>query len=187
MKLVILAGGKAMRMGEDKAELSLGNYRLIDRVYSRVKTQCNEVLVSGNHDYGLGLGIVPDSPSGPRGPVAALYSVMKALSKTDEGFFTVPVDGPNLPHDLCERLYGDRSSLAESLDGLHQTFAWWRLDDLKSAFAQVSLSQSVSLLHISELCRARHIFWPDELLFYNINTPNDLSAYLTKNAQQDTS
>jgi len=140
MKLVILAGGKAMRMGEDKAELSLGNYRLIDRVYSRVKTQCNEVLVSGNHDYGLGLGIVPDSPSGPRGPVAALYSVMKALSKTDEGFFTVPVDGPNLP-----------------------------------------------LLHISELCRARHIFWPDELLFYNINTPNDLSAYLTKNAQQDTS
>jgi len=130
----------------------------------------------------MGLRVIKDDPSGPRGPVAALYSAWKTMPNTDEGFFTAPVDGPNVPGDICERLYGERSAIAKAPDGLHQAFAWWRLEDLKSAFAQVDLKKPLSLIQVAKLCHVRHIFWSHESLFYNINTPNDLSAYLTKNA-----
>lgn len=184
MKLVILAGGEAQRMGQDKAELSLGKLRLIDHVYAQIKIQCNEVIISGRHDYGLHLKVIPDAPSGPRGPVAALYSVWKTLLVSDEGFFTVPVDGPNIPSDLCERLYGKCSAVAEAPDGLHQAYAWWRRDALESVFESLNLSQSISLLKMATLCKAHHVYWADEAMFYNINTPRDLSAYFTQKAGQ---
>ncbi len=184
MKLIILAGGKSARMGRDKAEIRLGNRRLIDVVYARAKIQCNEIWLSGPDDYGLGLDYIPDLPDGPKGPVAALYAAIQSL-KGEPGFFTVPVDGPNFPADLCERLYAGRTSIAKSPSGLHQAYGWWRMDDLNAAFSKLDLRGSISLRKMAERCHARHVTWLDETLFYNINTPNDLAGYLTAIPPQD--
>ncbi len=182
MKGVILAGGKSKRMGEDKARLQVNGVRLIDRVYDAFKRQVDEVMLSAPHDYGLGVPVLSDIPSGPKGPVAGLYAAWKFLKQRDEpnGFFTVPVDAPLLPTNLCERLYGDKSAVAISPQGMHQTFAWWHMDDLARIFQTANFEDKMPLKYIVNTSHARHIFWPDEKLFYNINTPNDLSEYLHK-------
>jgi len=180
MKGVILAGGKSKRMGKDKALISVRGESLILQVYKAIKDQVNEVIISGPQDYNTGLQVISDDPAGPNGPVGALYSILKCRGQTPEiGFFTVPVDAPHIPVDLCERLYGHRSAIATTPNQTHQTFAWWLYDDLKRIFESLTLKNTISLGCISQLCNARHILWSDETLFYNINTPNDLSRYLT--------
>lgn len=169
-------------MGQNKAQLSVNGETLIHRVHHALKVQANEVLISGHQNYGLDAQIITDLDNGPKGPVGALYSVWMSLKDniTDEGFFTVPVDAPNLPHDLCERLYGGDSAVAVASDGMHQTFAWWRLDELSKVFSSADLKGSLSLKYMVRETQARQVYWADESLFYNINTPDDLHRYLTK-------
>jgi len=113
MKGVILAGGNSKRMGRDKALIRVNNKTLIGHVYTSIKTQVNEVVISGLHDYGLGIPVINDDPKGPKGPVGALFAIWSSREEElSPGFFTVPVDAPRLPNDLCQRLYGDRSAIA---------------------------------------------------------------------------
>ena len=180
MKGVILAGGKSKRMGQDKALISVGGESLIFHVYKAFKHQVNEIVISGSQDYNTGLQVISDDPDGPKGPVGALYSIWKYREQTTEsGFFTVPVDAPHIPENLCERLYGNKSAIATTPNRTHQAFAWWLYDDLTELFENLNSDNSISLGRISRMCKARHVLWADETLFYNINTPNDLSRYLT--------
>ena len=181
MKAIILAGGKSSRMGQDKARLHVNGQFLIEHVYTALKSQANAVIISGEQGYGLSLPTITDLANGPAGPVGALYAVWMSLKNTsDEGFFTVPVDAPNIPNDLCERLYGADSAVAVGPDGMHQTFAWWRLDELSKVFKSTDLNNSLSLRDITFQTGARQVYWSDERLFYNINTPDDLRRYLDK-------
>lgn len=177
---VILAGGQGARMGGiDKGALDLGTERMIDRIYGRLKPQCGQVLISGSHDYGLGLNVVSDLKTGPQGPAGGLYAIWRHFNGANiEGFFTVPVDGPNLPSDLLGRLYGAESSaIACDDNGLHPAFAWWRMGDLGRAWDALDLEGSISLNYLARLTQAKHAQWAGEAMFENLNTPDDLKNY----------
>ena len=176
-KAVILAGGQSARMGTDKAELPWppeevdgeGQGRLADHIYAKLSVQCEKVLLSGPQNYGLPIAHFADSPNAPKGPAAALYSALDPIGQA-EGFFTVPIDAPFFPDDLCARLYGPQSAIAADPDGLHPVFGWWLRADLKRAFAGVDLTQSLSMRYLAKLCGAREVMWEQDRLFTNINT-----------------
>ena len=187
---VILAGGQSSRMDNgDKADAIIGSKRLIDIVYDRIGVQCDDVLISAPHDYGLGIHCIEDDPSLPSGPAGGILSVAKVLiacPKSVDGFFTAPVDGPNLPTDLCDVMYNkDTSTIAMDTIRTHPSFAWWRLSDLNTVLQTVSASESLSLHYLARLCEARSILWSEPNLFFNINTANDLSNYLTDTISAD--
>ena len=174
---VILAGGKAKRFGgQDKGEILINEERLIDIIYERLVPQSDEIIISGQHDYGLGIDVVPDAENAPRGPVGGIYSIWKALEgRAVEGFFTIAVDGPNLPDDLISSLYSKASStVAADEKGQHPTYGWWRLDDLFRAWDMVKLSQSISLNRLADLSDAKTVFWEGDSAFININRQGDL-------------
>ena len=181
---VILAGGQSARMGTDKAELPWmsaespveGQGSLAAHIHAKTALQCEKVLLSGPKNYGLPITHFADSPRAPRGPVAALYSALEHIGQA-EGFFTVPIDAPFFPDDLCARLYGPQSAIAAGSDGLHPVFGWWLAADLKRAFAGLDTSRSLSMRHLAKLCGARQVKWDDETLFANINRPEDYSKY----------
>ncbi len=180
---VILAGGQGARMGGiDKGAIDLGGERMIDRIYGRLKPQCGQVLISGNHDYDLGLGVVSDLKTGPQGPAGGLYAIWRHLKGANiDGFFTAPVDGPNLPIDLLARLYCEESSaIADDDNGLHPAFAWWRIADLGRAWEELDMESSISLNYLARLTQAKHAQWAGEAVFKNLNTPADLADYHTK-------
>lgn len=176
---VILAGGKSRRMGQDKAALSIGGTSLLSHVQRRLAPQCQRLVLSAPHDWGERLPFIPDLKDSPGGPASALYSVWRALQTTSLlGFYTVPVDGPNLPLDLCAKLSSETTAIAATVTQGHPTFGYWRMQDLKTAFtAQGRDTAALSLFHLAELCHARRIIFEHSAAFINLNTPQDLDVW----------
>ena len=175
--VAILAGGKATRFeGQDKGAIKLENERFIDIIHRRLSAQADEILISGTHDYDLGLKVIPDAKDAPGGPVGGLYSIWKKLSSRDvEGFFTVPVDGPNLPLNLTQRLYSQLSStIAVDEKGRHPTYGWWRMTELSHLFDDINIQHSISLNKLADHMSAKDVHWTGENNFININRPEDL-------------
>ena len=177
---VILAGGKSSRMnGEDKAQILVHSDRLIDIVYAKVRAQADDVRISGRQNYGLKAGVIPDLPDGSNGPSAALYACHNYLTGKALGFFTVPVDGPDFPQNLFERLFSlNHSSVASDGQRLHPVYAWWRIVDLEKFWFNHSTDNTYALKFIAKACDSVPVIWENSEGFSNINTPEDLDNYL---------
>jgi molybdopterin-guanine dinucleotide biosynthesis protein A len=165
--------------GEDKALACIGRRRLIDLVVERLAPQADLIVISGGHDYGTGLPVVPDRTERPKGPAAGVFAVAGWLMERDPtavGFVTTPVDGPFLPQDLFDRLGASQASaIAVDDEGVHPTFAYWDLLSVQQAQAELG-DQPVSLRLLARTCGAREVRWLGARHFRNINTPTDLKS-----------
>ena len=111
--LLLLAGGKSSRMGEDKAELLMdGESFLSCQIKKADRLGIREVYISG-HDAGRGyfpewrskkqlhIHVVSDIYR-ERGPLGGIHACMKAV---DTPYCLVlPVDVPQLPVEMLEEL-----------------------------------------------------------------------------------
>lgn len=179
--VAILAGGKARRFGgQDKGEILINGERLVDIIHERLKSQSDKIIISGQHDYGLGVTVVPDANDAPGGPVGGIYSIWKNLENRNvEGFFTIAIDGPNLSNDVIARLYSkDNSCIAVDDTGRHPTYGWWRMTDLAVVWERVEGSSSLSLNYLAECVGARHVTWDGNKAFININRAIDLDRFV---------
>jgi len=105
---VILAGGKARRMGgEDKGLIELHGRTLIDYIIAGVRPQVGHVLINANRNrdrYGaFGCPVVADIMGDYFGPLAGMASGMQASGTAY--ILTLPCDSPYVPASLAERLY----------------------------------------------------------------------------------
>ena len=105
---VVLAGGRAMRMGGmDKGLISLQNKPLIQHVISRLRPQVDEILINANREIAqyeaFGFKVFQDENQGFAGPLAGILLGLK-YAKHDF-VLSVPCDSPLLPLDLALRLY----------------------------------------------------------------------------------
>ncbi len=105
---VILAGGKARRMGgQDKGLVELAGQPLIEHVIARIKPQAGQILINANRNterYArYGYPVVGDSLSDFQGPLAGFLAAMQQVES--DFIVTIPCDGPCLPDDLVSRLY----------------------------------------------------------------------------------
>ena len=168
--------------GQDKGEILIRGERLIDIIHNRLLPQSSEIIISGMHDYDLGLTVVPDIEDAPGGPVGGLYSIWSHLKSRDvEGFYTAAIDGPNLPTDLTAKLYDEAtSSIAVDEQGQHPTYAWWRMKDLSAQWVGLELKNSLSLKRVAELTKAQHVRWGGVDTFININRPDDLKRVVKR-------
>ncbi|WP_158548491.1 molybdenum cofactor guanylyltransferase [Parvularcula marina] len=176
---MILAGGRGSRMGyRDKGEIILGGKRMIEHVTERLTPQDSLILISGPHDYGLGVSAIPDEESGIQGPAAGLSAILSFVQENypeADGFYTVPVDCPFFPEDLITRLDGPGGSYhAVDETGPHPTFAYWACDALKSAFENLDGEQAPSLRRLLFLCGSQSVTWHTDHAFFNINTSSDI-------------
>lgn len=184
--LVILAGGGGRRMGgQDKGLLEWGGQRFIDIIIERARAQNPlrfdlEILISGPHDYGLGLPYIADNPAYMGGPVGGLFSVSDTIAcrhPDPSGFFTVPVDGPRFPENLFARLYAQaHSTIAADDTGLHPVYGWWRQADLAALRASADMKRSLSLHGLVAQSRAKPCHWSGSERFLNVNDAARLEA-----------
>nr|MCX3323202.1 molybdenum cofactor guanylyltransferase MobA [Bacillus paranthracis] len=108
---VVLAGGKARRMGGvDKGLLDLNGKPLWQHVADALKTQLSHVVVNANRHQEIyqagGLKVIEDSLADYPGPLAGMLSVMQ--QEAGEWFLFCPCDTPYIPHDLAARLNHQR-------------------------------------------------------------------------------
>lgn len=106
---VILAGGRARRMGGADKGLALLNGRpLIAWVLERIAPQVDELFISANRNLDqyrqFGHPVLPDASPDFQGPLAGLLRAM--AESAHPLILSVPCDTPFLPDNLVVRLAG---------------------------------------------------------------------------------
>lgn len=119
---VILAGGKARRMGgQDKGLVELAGQPLIEHVIARIEPQVSQILINANRNTGqyarYGYPVVSDSLSDFQGPLAGFLAAMQQVES--EFIVTIPCDGPCLPDDLISRLYNAQQAAQAEIAVAH--------------------------------------------------------------------
>jgi len=137
--LVILAGGRAARMGGgDKCLLAVGGIPILHRILDRLARPGRPVVLNANGDPGrfrdYALPIVPDGVPEQPGPLAGILAGMRwAAANMPDACHIVTVSGdtPFLPADLVKRLVAARAvsgadiAVATSAGRTHHTAALW--------------------------------------------------------------
>ena len=186
---VILAGGKATRMGGgDKGLLPLGHGTLLDQVIARLQPQVADLALNANGDparfAALGLRVIPDSIADFAGPLAGVLAGLDwAAERGAETIVTVAADTPFFPCDLVPQLLLAADGMAQPLAiattpekgrmARHPTFGLWPValrDDLRAALKDGL--RKVVLWTDQHDGRMAH--FPDPEAFFNVNTPEDL-------------
>ncbi len=111
---IILAGGKSLRMGRDKAMLPVSGRPMLDHVVNRLKPLFEEIIVSAgdSEKYDIpGARVVPDEVPG-QGPLMGVASAL--LASGNDLNFIVACDMP----EIDGRLVREMLAAAEGFDGV---------------------------------------------------------------------
>ena len=181
---VILAGGKARRMGgEDKALLSLAGKYLFQHGLNHLEPQLEMILINANRNHkryqDLGFTVVSDKIDDFAGPLAGMAAALQSVSTTH--ILVIPCDSPFIPKDLVGRFvkayHSSHAEICVAHDGkrLQPVFALIKatslpslqkyLEDGKHKIDSWYNQQTVATVDFSDR--------PDT--FININTPEDLN------------
>lgn len=187
---LILAGGLARRMGGgDKALLPLAGRPMLDHVITRLRGQCDGLLLNANGDparfAGFGLPVVADTVPDFAGPLAGILAGLEWLAAHRPAMpwlLSVAADTPFLPVDLAQRLHAARVAAgtplacAASAGRAHHAIGLWPVslrEDLRRSLTAGERKIAA--------WTGRHgvatAEWPAEPFdpFFNINTPEDLA------------
>lgn len=183
---VILAGGRATRMGgDDKGWVPLAGRPLIEHVLARVRPQVDEVLINANRNQARYQRLAPvicDESDDYLGPLAGMRAGINA-ARHDWVLF-VPCDGPGLPRDLMSRFRAaliehPGSELVVAHDGSHLQPVVALLHRSLLPSLQRALAQGERKI---ACWFARHrmavVSFVDEPdAFTNLNSPSELADY----------
>lgn len=182
---LVLAGGRARRMGGDKGLRLFRGQPLLAHVTARLRGQVDALVINANQNLdayrGLGYPLISDTTAVEAfaGPLAGLHAGL-SLCATPL-LVTVPCDSPLLPLDLVARLRdgleaaGADLAVARTSDGLQPVFALCRrrlLDNL-TTFLDAGgrkIDRWHTFLHVAT------VDFADEEAFVNINTLAELEA-----------
>ena len=121
---VILAGGRATRMGgDDKGWVPLAGQPLVAHVLERLRPQVDEVLINANRSedrYRQLASVIGDEQADFQGPLAGMQAGLAAACH--DWVLFVPCDGPALPRDLMARFRAaltPQTELVVAHDGEH--------------------------------------------------------------------
>jgi molybdopterin-guanine dinucleotide biosynthesis protein A len=119
---VVLAGGRARRMGEhDKGLIALNQAPLIEYALTALQDQVDTILINANRNIeryaGMGYPVIQDHHSGFSGPLAGMASALSVMRT--RFLVTVPCDSPLLPLDLVDRLLTGQARAGTELAVAH--------------------------------------------------------------------
>ncbi|MFM5558042.1 MULTISPECIES: molybdenum cofactor guanylyltransferase MobA [Aeromonas] len=189
---VILAGGRATRMGgDDKGWVPLAGKPLIVHVLERLRPQVDEVLINANRSeerYRTLAPVIGDAQADFQGPLAGMQAGL-AAARHDWVLF-VPCDGPALPRDLMARFRAamtPQSELVVAHDGQHLQPVVALLHRALLPSLQLALAEGERK---TGAWFARHRMTvvpfadaPDA--FVNLNSPAELAAYEASLSHQE--
>lgn len=192
---VILAGGKARRMGgQDKGLVQLNGKAMVTYVADVLKPQVSRVYVNANRNQDTyarltGLPVISDQIGDFAGPLAGMASAMAHISLPY--LVAVPCDSPLLRDDLVERLHeAVKNTQADIALAMHE-------EKLQPVFVLLKRRLLTSLTSFLNGGGRKIIDWYYDhsvaevdfsdapLMFENINTEEELSRLGSKLRDMD--
>ncbi len=195
---VILAGGKARRMGgEDKGLIELHDRPLLDYIITALRPQTGEIIINANRNQdryrAFGYPVIKDLLGDYFGPLVGMATGMQATARPY--LLTVPCDSPLVPAHLTATLYhaliSDHAELSVAHDGarMQPVFALLNCKLLPDLLAYLDEGgRKIDTWYARHrLALADFSASPD--MFLNINTPEDkarLEGMTPENPDQHT-
>ena len=192
---VILAGGRATRMGgEDKGLVLLQDRPMIQWGLDRLSPQVSKILISANRSEeqyaAFGYPIVTDAAADFRGPLAGIAA---ALARTDTPWLvSAPCDSPLISLDFVRRLHdrvlreGARVGAAHDGQRLQPAFTLVHRDLLADLVSYLEGGER-KIDRWLERHAFRSVDFSDrQEMFLNVNSPVDLQAAATWVQQNET-
>lgn len=198
---IILAGGESCRMGQDKANLLLGERTLLQSVIATMQPLFTEVIISVRQPRPeIALPQVCDSPLHP-GPLAGLVAGLERV--TTPWVFAVACDMPFITPAVIEYLARQRANhqaVVPIVQGYPQPLAaFYATSCLAVARDCLSGSGKHSLRELLEHLQVRYVNEaemleadPDPLTtlsakdlesFFDLNTPQDVLFHFPINSE----
>ena len=162
----VLAGGRGMRFGGDKALAELGGRTLLTRAVETLAQWCDLVIVVGRDEAPV--PTVPDWPAPGLGPLGGIAAALRHAEQT--GFDTVltcGVDSVGLPADLPRLLSPAPACLASQ-----PVIGLWPAAAAAAVVGILAGEGRHSMYALAQAIGARSVGLASDPA--NINTPADL-------------
>lgn len=182
---LVLAGGQSTRMGTDKAMLTVGGERLVDRAVHVLSQCCREVLIAPGHPRALSVeGATPVADATGAGPLAGIVAGLQQART--ELLAVVAVDMPQASAGVLQALAAVWEAEAavvpvveERLHPLHAVYAVSWTEQYEAVLAAGERSVRRALQTLGARTAAADVWGvadPTGSFAVNLNTIQDLAA-----------
>jgi molybdopterin-guanine dinucleotide biosynthesis protein A len=183
---LVLAGGRSVRFGGEKAAAELGGKPLLLWAAERLAAACSAVAVNarqGTESERLAgaFPVLHDRPGDPDGPLAGVRAGLEWAASRAASFLAVsPCDAPLLPDDIFPRLIAAArehgAAVAETPDGLQPQVAVWPVSALPLLETALAGGAHPPTWRTLQSVGAQPVRFDDASAFANVNTREDLAA-----------
>jgi molybdopterin-guanine dinucleotide biosynthesis protein A len=184
---VVIAGGRSVRFGGEKASALLAGKPLLMWAVARLRRTCAAVAVNARPGTeaetlarAAGLPVLHDAPGDAAGPLAGVKAGLAWARALGASALAVsPCDAPLLPEDLFTRLIdaaGDGAAMAETADGRQPLCALWPTSALPKVSAALADGAHPATWSVLDSLGAAHVRFEDAGKVVNLNTRADLAA-----------
>jgi molybdopterin-guanine dinucleotide biosynthesis protein A len=184
---LVLAGGRSVRFGGEKAVALLRGRPLLEWAAQRLESVCLNVAINVRTGTeaesvakALGLPTLYDEPGDAAGPLAGVKAGLIWAEEQGARMLAVsPCDAPLLPDDLYARLLeraDGGAAMAETSDGRQPLCAIWPVTSLPNVRDALRGGAHPPTWQMLERIGARKVFFDHPEAFANINTRDDLVA-----------
>ncbi len=184
---VVLAAGRSVRFGGEKAAALLAGKPLLLWAAHRLQRSCTVVAINarpGSEAEGLaaaaGLPVLHDLAGDAAGPLAGVRVGLAWARERGAGMLAVsPCDAPLLPDDLFARLLavaGGAAAMAETSDGPQPLCAVWPVSALAALSEALADGAHPATWRMLDSIGARRVRFERPEAFANLNTRADLAA-----------
>lgn len=183
---VVIAGGRSLRFGGEKAVALFAGQPLLLWAASRLARVCARVAVNarpGTEAAALaqtaGLALLHDAPGDPEGPLAGVRAGLEWAQRLGaRSLAASPCDVPLLPEDLYQRLLsaaGAGAAMAETAEGHQPLCAVWPVSALPVLTTALAGGAHPPTWRMLEEVNAVKVRFDDAEVFANLNTREDLA------------
>jgi molybdenum cofactor guanylyltransferase len=184
---VVLAGGRSVRFGGEKAVAQLEGRPLLAWAADRLRTVCRTVAINvrpgteaESVTKALGLPALYDETGDALGPLAGVkVGLIWAEAQGARTLAVSPCDAPLLPDDLYVRLLEQSqggAAMAETSDGRQPLCALWPVTALPAVRAALAAGAHPPTWQMLERVGARKVWFDPPQAFANVNTRDDLAT-----------
>jgi molybdopterin-guanine dinucleotide biosynthesis protein A len=188
---LVLAGGRSVRFGGEKAVALLEGRPLLVWAAERLRTVCGNVGVNVRPGTeaeaaakNLGLPMLYDTPGDAEGPLAGVkVGLMWAEAQGARTLAVSPCDAPLLPDDLYVRLLERGvvgAAMAVTSEGRQPLCALWPVTALPVVREALADGAHPPTWQLLERLGARKVLFEHPGAFANVNTRDDLAALASR-------
>lgn len=184
---LVLAGGRSVRFGGEKAVAKLEGRTLLEWAAERLRTVCSEVAINVRKGteaeafaLARGMPTLYDEAGDALGPLAGVkVGLIWAEERGARLLAVSPCDAPLLPGDLYVRLLEGAeggAAMAETRDGRQPLCAVWPVTALPAVRNALAGGAHPPTWQMLERLGANKVMFDRSEAFANVNTRDDLAA-----------